>query len=177
MKMHRVPAIALLAVLAGCVGMNDAMTPSAKTSVDEFDGATIVRQAPVSAATGLSEDRHLLGFEWNQKFPDTVFITCGSAFGIRAIEGVSFNADGKVFEHLKPASTLTEFRNNGSLRRFQISLADFRTIAGASVVKMRLEGVDAYTVSTFGPGAGSGMAFINTKFAPFLDQVQQALKR
>lgn len=79
-------------------------------------------------------------------------------------------------ENLKPASATTEFRpGGGSFRRFEIPLADFTAMAQARVVKMRVEGINDYTVSSFGSDAG--MAIVNSKFGPFLQQVMEARRR
>lgn len=156
------------AALAGCAAMNDAMTPSVDTVKDDFDGKVIVRQSPVSAASSMSEAFHVLGFEWYEKYPDLIFITVGSAFRNQAIVNVAFNADNSVLERFKTASSFTEFRDSASYRRFEISWTDFVRIAGAAVVKMKVEGINNYTVSSFGVGS---RALVNSKFQPFLQQV------
>lgn len=161
--------------LMGCVGVNDALTPSAQTIVDQFDGRQIIRQAPISAASGLSEDFHTLGFEWMEKYSDLIFVTVGHAMQIRAIQDAAFNADGKIFDKLKPASALTHFEHGASFRRFEMPLDQFRVVARANVVKMRVGGINDYTVSSFGPG--SGEAIVNSKFAPFLTAVDAALAK
>ena len=170
------PQVALLAtvLLSGCTSMNDAMTPSVSTLVDPFDSKTIIRQPPVNAASGMSEAFHILGFEWNEKFPNLIFVTAGTAFRTQSIQSLAFNADGKVFENLKAANALTDIQEGRSLRRFEIPLADFQVIATSRDVKMHLGSINAYTVSSFGPGAGNGMAIVNLKFAPFLHQVALA---
>jgi len=169
--------LALVVVLAGCASTMDAMTPSASVIKDDFDGTIIVRQPLVNAASSLSEPFHTLGFEWYQRTPDAVFVTAGFATGVRSIQAVAFNADGKVIQGLKPASVLTDFDRAGGLasssRRFEMRLDDFVVIATADVVKMRVEGINDYTVSSFGPGAG--IAVVNMKFAPFLEQVRARL--
>jgi hypothetical protein len=161
-----------LVLLAGCASTMDAMTPSVTVIKDDFDGKLIIRQAPVNAASSVAEPLHTLGFEWNEKFPDTVFVTAGIA-GTKAITGVAFNADGKVITSLKAASDLTDFARGGALvasyRRFEMPLRDFLLVARARVVKMRLDGINDYTVSSFGPDAGT--AVVNVKIGPFLDQV------
>jgi len=161
--------------LVGCAGVNDALTPSAETFVDQFDGRQIVRQASVSAASGLSEDFHTLGFEWMEKYPALIFVTVGHAMQIRAIQDTAFNADGHIFDNLKPASALTEFAHGASFRRFEMPLDQFRALARANVVKMRVGGINDYTVSSFGIGAGQ--AIVNSKFAPFLTAVDTAIAK
>jgi hypothetical protein len=168
--MNRLICLILTALVTGCAGMQDAMTPSASVIRDDFDGKIIVRQSPVSAASSLAEPFHTLGFEWSQKFPDLVFITVGQAFQARPITSVAFNADGIVLDRIKPASVLTEYQDKASSRRFEMALLDFTSIAAAKVVKMRVESLNDYTVSSFGLGTGDGAA-VNSKFRPFLEQV------
>jgi hypothetical protein len=173
--MNRLICLILTALVTGCAGMQDAMTPSASVIRDDFDGKMIVRQAPVSAASSLGEPFHTLGFEWTEKYPNTIFITTGFAFGLRSIQDVAFNADGRIVDKIKQASVLTEFDRFGtatsSSRRFEMSLEDFRIIANAQEVKMRMGSINDYTVSSFGPATGVGAA-VNTKFRPFLDQIE-----
>lgn len=166
---------ALIGLVASCAGVIDTMTPSVKTSIDDFDGRQVIHQPPISAASSLSEAFHILGFEWVERHPDVIFITAGIAMQIRAIEGVAFNADGQIFNKLMLASSLTHFERSAggaSSRRFQIPLDDFAVIASARVVKMRLEGIDEYTVSSF--GLGSGVSAVNAKLGPFLNAVRAA---
>lgn len=163
---------ALIALVTSCAGVVDSMTPSTQAFVDEFDGRRIVRQPPVSAASGLGESFHTLGFEWMEKYPNSIFITAGVAMRTSAIADVAFNADGRIFDKLKLASSLTDFEYQASSRRFELPLEDFVVIATASLVKMRLGGINAYTVSSFGHGAGSSA--VNAKFGPFLDAVRIA---
>lgn len=155
---------------AGCASMNDAMTPSATVVQDKFDNSTIVRQDPVSAAAGLSDAWHTLGFEWISKFPKQVFVTAGTN-GTTRISGVAFNADGRIFDQIEFASEHTEFPDGWSTRRFVMPLADFLTVARAQSVQMKLSQGNNYTVSSFGPAYP--MAAVNKKIPPFLDKVLQ----
>lgn len=156
-------------VIAGCASVNDSLTPSVSVMKDDFDGATIVRQPPVSSSGSLSEGWHTLGFEWNQKTPDTVYITAGTN-GVVNITEVAFNADGKVISHIQPASALTEY-GSWSTRRFAMSWQDFLIIAKAKSVKMRLVRINDYTVSSFGPDYPN--ALVNAKIPPFVAKVQE----
>ncbi len=164
-------SVLVLAVLlvAGCATMNDAMTPSLSVIKDDFDGSLVLRQSPVSSSSSLGEGWHTLGFEWNQKNPDTVFITAGTN-GIVNITDVAFNADGQVISSIKPASTITEY-GQWSTRRFSMSWEDFLKIATAKSVKMKVVRINDYTVSSFGP-EHSG-AIVNTKIQPFVDKVRE----
>lgn len=170
--MRTLAVSAVIALFVGCAGMVDTMTPSAQTIVDDFDGRGIVRQSPISAASSLGEAFHTLGFEWMERYPNSIFITAGVAMQTRVITGVAFNADGRIFDNLKPASALTDHEHRASYRRFELPFDDFLVIATANVVKMRLNGINAYTVSSFGPGVGS--AAVNAKVGPFLEAVRTA---
>ena len=156
----------------GCASLNDAMTPSIESLQDKFDGSAILRQRPVNAAGSLGESFHLLGFDWSSCTPDSVFITAG-AVGTRAIRDVQFNIDGKFIRDAKPASTMTEFANGNSYRRFEIPIEVFIAIASAKSVKMRLDGINDYTVSSFGPEGTGSMAIVNSKFQPFVAKLRE----
>lgn len=176
MKNSRLITLSIaFAAVAACASMNDAMTPSLRVIRDDFDGATIIRQPQVNAAT-FGEAFHTLGFEWSQRTPDIVYVTAGT-IGITSLQDLAFNADGRVIENLKLASNTTSFDGTGamttSLRRFAISWDDFRTIATARTVKMKLSKTNGYTVSSFGPDAGNGMAVVNAKLAPFIEAVEK----
>ncbi|HEX9685471.1 MAG TPA: hypothetical protein VGA25_06440 [Burkholderiales bacterium] len=168
--------ICIATFLAGCAATMDAMTPSTSVIKDEFDGKMIVRQPPVNAASSMSEAFHTLGFEWTEKFPDSIFITVGFATDYRNIQDVAFNVDGKIIDKIKTASALTDHQYTGtfrsSYRRFEMGFDDFQMVANGKDVKMRVGGINEYTVSSFGPSAGHGVAIVNTKFVPFLDQVR-----
>jgi hypothetical protein len=164
---------ATLLILAACAG-GDAFTYSAIVSTDQADGKITIRQPPVSAQSGESGD-HLLGFEWNQKFPDVVFITAETGWGPRLIQSLTFRVDSRLFENLKPVSLKTDLRRSGVSQRFEMPLADFQIIATSSAVLMRIGGIYDFSVSSFGPGAGNGRAPVNAKFAPFLERIKLAI--
>lgn len=174
--MRLLAPLLVLALLAGCAATMDAMTPSTSVIKDDFDGKMIVRQSSVNAASGMGEAFHTLGFEWSEKFPDSIFITVGFVTGYRNIKDVAFNVDGRIIDRIKLASTLTEhepgvsFRS--SYRRFEMNIDDFIAVASGRNVKIRVVGINDYTVSSFGPDAGNGMAVVNAKFGPFLDEVR-----
>lgn len=159
----------LLAVLiAGCASLNSAMTPGISTSFDQYDESIIIIQPPVNATTGLAEDWHLLGFEWNQKYSDKVFLLVGVS-GIKNIMGVAFKiGDYEIIG--KEASTLTEY-GDWSTRRFVISKSDFIIMANADTVKMKVSSIDTYTVSSF--GQSQQLAVVSSKFKPFLEKIEE----
>lgn len=159
----------VLALLAGCA---DALTPSLRMQKDDFDGATIVRQPPVSSSSSLGEARHTLGFDWSSKTPNTVYVTAGG-LGAAAITALAFNADGLVIDNLKEASVITdrEFSRYGTFaeRRFAMTWDQFLAVANARSVKMRVTRLNDYGVSSFGPDHDG--AIVNTKLKPFADKV------
>lgn len=159
-------------LLIGCAATNDALTPSLAVIKDDFDGKLIVRQEPVSSASSISEAWHTLGFDWTEKTPDTVYLTAG-AKGIVNIEGLAFNADGRVYDNIKTASATTEY-GQWSTRRFAISWNDFLAIANAKSVKMRISKINDYTVSSFGP---AHPATVDSKIPPFVARVQELRAR
>ncbi len=156
-------------VFFGCASINDSLTPSMSVVKDDFDGSIIVRQSPVSATSSMSEGWHTLGFEWNQKTSDIIYITAGTN-GTVNITDVEFNADGNIISNIKTASTLTEY-GKWSTRRFSMPWDDFLKITNAKSVKMKVVQINNYTVSSFGP-ANSG-AIVNKKISPFLKKVQE----
>jgi len=171
-------AMAILC-LAGCASVNDAMTPSAHEQTDDFDGATIIRQAPVNAASSLSEAWHTLGFDWSSKSPASIYITVG-VYGISNISAVQFNVDGRMIGSSRAVATSTDYAsassgNEWSQRRFSMPLSDFRALAAGNDIRMRVEMIDTYSVSKFGP-ANSG-AIVNSKIGPFLAKVDAARHR
>ena len=156
-------------MLAGCAGMNDALTPSINAQKDPFDGSLIVSQAPVSASSSLTEGWHTMGFEWNQKFPDVVFLEVGTN-GITNVQGVAFNVDGDIIENIKEASSLTKY-GSWSTRRLVMPINEFVKVAQGRDVKMKLIQIDTYTVSTF--GISHSGAVVNSKFPPFLSKLRE----
>jgi hypothetical protein len=151
-------------VLAGCAGINQMLTPGVQIEVDTFDGQRRVIQAPVSAASGLSEGWHLLGFEWASGNPDLVYLDVGLT-GIDNVMGVKFNVDGVVIEGVV-VSPVTRFEKRNSYRRFSMPVSEFRVMAGAETVKMRVVTITEYSVSSFG-SAHKG-AVVSDKLLDFL---------
>tara|TARA_R110001583_G_scaffold30468_5_gene105286 strand:+ start:1022 stop:1486 length:465 start_codon:yes stop_codon:yes gene_type:complete len=149
--------------------MNDALTPSLNTHKDSFDGALIVSQAPVSSSSSLTEGWHTMGFEWNQKFPDVVFLEVGTN-GITNVQGVAFNVDGEIIENITEASVLTKY-GSWSTRRLVMPINEFVKVAKGRDVKMKLIQIDTYSVSTF--GVSNSGAVVNSKFPPFLNKLKE----
>jgi hypothetical protein len=153
-----------LIMLAGCASMNDAMTPSLKVERDDFDSSLRILQPPVSSS-GVSDDWHTLGFEWNEKTPKIIYLTVG-AMGITNISDAQFNVDGELIDSLKEASGFTSY-GDWSTRRFYLPIYDFVKLAKGNLVKMKVVKFDKYSVSAFGEGAGITRT-IDQKFPPFL---------
>lgn len=161
--------VIVFAVISGCANFNDKMTPSLSIHQDQFDGSITIEQPPVSSASGLSEGWHTLGFQWNQKFPNVVFLEVGVS-GITNVMGVAFNVDGQIIENIKEASTLTKY-GDWSTRRLVMPITDFVKVAQGNDVKMKVMQIDTYSVSSFGE-ANSG-AIVNSKFAPFIQKIKE----
>ena len=164
----------IVLLLAGCASMNDSLTPSLRVEKDSFDGAVVARQPSVGASSTMGEARHMIALDWNQKTPDTVYVTAGT-LGATAITALAFNADGRVIENLKEASAVTdrEFSRYGSFaeRRFAMTWTDFLVLVNARSVKMRVTRLNDYTVSSFGPEHDG--AIVNTKLLPFAEKVRE----
>ncbi|KHT61474.1 hypothetical protein RJ45_22750 [Photobacterium gaetbulicola] len=158
--------------LAGCASMNDALTPTVSVDIDNFDGRVIVTQPPVSSSSSLSEGWHTLGFQWQSAAPKKVYLEVGKS-GIVNIEGVEFNVDGEFIRDIPTASSLTNY-GDWSTRRFVIPISQFKKLASAQDVKMKVMTIDSYSVSSFGVSVSG--AVVNTKFAPFMTEVEKAAK-
>lgn len=168
--MKRLLLIFLTMGLIGCSSMNDALTPSVKVEQDQFDGSTIISQAPVSAASSLSEGWHVMGFDWSSKSPSVVFLTVGRD-SIVNIEGVEFNVDGVYIKEVPTTSPITDY-GDWSTRRFRVTLDEFKLLSNSNDTKMKVITLNGYTVSSF--GKENGGAVVNTKFKPFLFEINQA---
>ncbi len=78
--MKKMLCLALMVLLlSGCVSFNNAMTPSPVAFAYPFDGKMRVVQQLVSAASGLAEDWHTLGFEWSENNPNEVLLVAHAA--------------------------------------------------------------------------------------------------
>lgn len=167
-----ISALFLSLTLASCASMNDSLTPSLKVTKDPFDSTVTLSQKPVSSS-GLSEDWHTLGFTWKESTPDIVYLTVGTQ-GIDNVSGVQFMVDGKLIKTADTASVNTKY-GDWSTRRFYIPIDDFKLIATANLIKMKVIHIDTYTVSSFGEGAGMAR-IINSKFKPFIEALNKQLK-
>ena len=114
-----------------------------------------------------------MGFRWKSNAPRIVILDVGTQ-GIVNISAVHFNIDGDIIQFDKPASVLTEY-GDWSYRRFLMPLEQFRRMANAEVVKMKVIMIDNYTVSSFGRTENN--AIVNGKFRAFLEQVDTQLKK
>ncbi len=168
-------AVCMTTLLLGCgAALNSALTPSVSSKIDPFDGAVIIEQPPISAASKMGEVSHTMGFEWAESHPDTVYLTIGSP-GITSVQSVAFNVDGEIIDTAKAVSQFTDMKRDDyggrSTRRLSISLSDFKKIASGKLVKMKVSAIDTYTVSSFGT---STQATVGPKFEPFLQKVAEA---
>lgn len=160
--------LTLFIIISGCTSFNDTMTPSVSVQKDKFDGSLNLLQPPVSASSSLTEAWHTLGFQWDEKFPNVVFLEVGVS-GVTNVMGVAFNVDGEYIKDIDKASVLTKY-GDWSTRRLMIPIADFVKISKGKDVKMKVIQIDTYSVSSFG-SANYG-AVINTKFPPFIKLLQ-----
>ena len=151
----------------GCQSYNATMTPRTKVTADAFDGSRVITQPSVSSSASLTEDWHMLGFDWNSRTADKVFLTAGVR-GTNNVFGLDFNVGGKVIT-ARPASLTTEY-GPWSTRRFVVSRKEFETIATAPLVKMKVSGANSYGVSSFGTSTG---ALVGSKFPPFLQCLRE----
>jgi hypothetical protein len=159
-KRHLGALLALL--LSACASMNDALHPSTQVLKDDFDGSLVVRQQPVSAANGMREPWHTLGFEWSQKHPDTVYLLV-AANGAGNVSELAFNADGRIYDNLKLV--------NPASGRFAMPWGTFLALAEAGSVKMKVSRLDEYTVSSFGPKHPG--AAVNPRISTFVTTVRE----
>jgi hypothetical protein len=174
--MPRVRAIfSALAVLActACASVDE--TPSTagpRVFKDDYDGATIVRQAPVASGSGTTGD-NALGFEWKSKFPNRVILLAGTR-GVIRITGLNLEIDGDATQ-VHVASELTEYGDASaperwSMRRFEVSWADFKRMASARSVRMQVVGANEVFVTAFGKDALG--APVNRTLPPFFAKVR-----
>lgn len=154
--MKKLIFMAMMLVLSGCAGMgsamNDAMLPGTSVMKNDFDNSTIARQPAVVAnrPTLTNDDSaQLLGFEWVSSTPDIVFITPG-LLQIENIYDVALIADDQNIQGIKLASNSTVFERGQSVRRFSMPLDEFRKIAAARIVKMKITRNNDFSVSRFG---------------------------
>jgi len=163
----------LISLVFSCASINQGLTPGAKIIVSDFDNSIEIIQKPVSAASSLREGWHTLGFRWNNNAPDLIFLTVGIK-GIENISGVAFNVDDQIIR-AEVASNLTDY-DEWSTRQFSMSLNQFKKMAIAQIVKMKVLMIDKYSVSSFGQSKQN--AIVSGKFSKFLDKVNfQLLKK
>jgi len=120
---------------------------------DDYDGSTIVRQAPVNSGSDATGDWNALGFEWKSKFPNRVIIAAGTR-GVIKITDLVLEIDGEQVE-VKAASERTDYGDSAgaerwSMRRFEVSWADFNRMATARAVQVRIVGTNEVYVTSFG---------------------------
>lgn len=161
-------ALLVLALfLAGCAGVSERLSPSMEIVKDEFDGSTVVRQPPVTAAKGMRDAWHTLGFEWSQKAPNFVYLTAGASGNIA---DVAFNADGRLMFNLKTVGAPAG-AGRWTTRRFVMSWEEFAALANAKDIRMRVTRDGEHTVSSFGPAHPS--AAVNTRLTAFVTKVRE----
>jgi hypothetical protein len=83
--------------------------------------------------------------------------------GIVNITAVAFNLDAKIMQLNKPVNTLTDY-GEWSTRQFSMPLEQFRILASAKTVKMKVVMIDKYSVSSF--EKSKPLAIVVGKFSP-----------
>lgn len=149
----------LFASAATCVLVACASTPDAPSSSglqvlkDDYDGATIVRQAPVEAGIPGEADYNALGFEWRSKFPNRVVLVAGTR-GVIRVASLVIDVDGEPLG-VKTASEATAYGDPAagerwSMRRFELSWVDFERLAAGRSVRLRIVGPNEMYATSFG---------------------------
>ncbi|MES1982379.1 MAG: hypothetical protein V4443_07875 [Pseudomonadota bacterium] len=176
--------LAILLVLSGCTSsINKLTTPNAQVSKDKSDGSVYVRQPPVNASRdsfSSGDAWHTLGFEWLSRIPDTVFFTVGVIGQASQIQDLALIADDQVIQGIKPTSD-TNINIDQSVgiplkdtyRRYSMPLDEFRKVAAARVVKMKI--FRAHDTSSSQFGKDFPYVAVNGKFSPFLNKVDALL--
>jgi hypothetical protein len=179
----------LFVVLAGCAGMNDALTPKPKLIKDTFDGHYQVQQQPTSAGDSMSEGWHLMGLFWSSKAPEQAAITAGVSQEIKNIAVISFNIDGEITDFNNFTTAFTGFesdyvQNPGggggvtykkSLRTVSVPLDYVKKLALGNEIKLKVTFLDnTYSVSSF--GKNHPMAAVTQKLPQFLAKVDEGKK-
>lgn len=187
--MKKLATLLLFTVLAGCAGMNDALTPSSKLIKDPFDGHYQVQQAPVGAGDSMSEGWHLMGLFWTSKSPETAGITAGVNQEITNIAMISFNIDGQVTDFTNFTTAFTGFETDyvqtpggaggitykRSMRTITVPLDFVKKLAQGDEIKLKITTLDnKYTVSSF--GKKHPMAAITMKLPQFLTKIEEGKK-
>lgn len=168
MEIRKAIILTLAILVASCA----ALTPGIKIETDPYYDTTQITQPPVSAAASMSESWHTLGFWWSQKNPNEVVLIVGVQ-GIDNITDVEFKIDGQTTSTIKKFDRLTAYadsRSGWSTRNFSISLDEFKKLETAKDVKMKVESIDTYTVSSF--GLENKGALVNSKIKPFIDAIK-----
>jgi hypothetical protein len=174
MKVAKALLVVLFVIfLTACMSASQGPTPSAKATVDASDNTVRVIQKPVSAADNTKKGKNILGFSWKSTAPEIVMLEVGTQGNY--VKAVHFDIDGNTIQNNTPESTLTEYAV-WSYGTFKMPLAQFRTMANAKVVKMKvIYGTNSYRVTSFGKTKGNAM--VDSKFPPFLEQVDAHLKK
>ncbi len=171
--------ILITIIISGCASLNDAMTPGLQVSESDFDGTKFISQPVVGAnrpSLSTSDARNQLGFNWESKTPNEIYLTVGVAGDIANVQAAEFIADEIPITAGQPIDILTTFKTTkyfgtNSSNRFKITLADFKKIAAAHIVKYRITANGKEYTSRFGkeypfvPASG--------KFEPFLNKLTE----
>lgn len=135
---------------------------------DAFDDSlTLIQPAvPTRSITG----SHILGFVWSIKYPKLIFLDVGT-FGIVNVDSLAFNVDGTIIGSAETSSTITDYGETYSTRRFRIGIEDFMKVANGSNIKMKVGHINSYSVSAF--GLESDVAHVDNKLAQFIAKLKE----
>lgn len=164
----------LACACAACASVGDSKAPGLQVIKDDYDGSTIVRQAPVNSGSDATGDWNALGFEWKSKFPNRVIIAAGTR-GVIKITDLVLEIDGEPAA-VKVASEMTDYGDPAaaerwSMRRFEVSWADFDRMATARTVQVRIVGTNEVYVTSF--GADRTGAPVNATLPAFRAEVRK----
>lgn len=171
MKKLVLAAIVTAMSMTGCAQMNNAITPSVDVAQDEFTGATVVTQDVVSATDSMTDGWNLLGFIWNSYRPDYVYINAGVTDSPVNIKDTKFKVGNDFIQCKKTDQIFTSFQKTGSIKQCYMPLSDFKRIATADKVMLRIETGDGMSTSSFGAGSS---ATVSSKFVPFLAAIEES---
>jgi hypothetical protein len=166
---------ALVGALGACATVDEApAAPGLQVAKDDYDGATIVRQAPVAAGMPGEGDFNALGFEWRSKFPNRVVLVAGTR-GVIRVANLVVEVDGTPLP-AKVASETTEYGDPGagerwSMRRFEVAWDDFERIAAGRTVRLKVVGPNEMFGTSF--GSDHAGAPVNRTLATFRATVRR----
>jgi hypothetical protein len=151
--MNKLYGLLIAILITGC-GSTKPMV-----SVEKFSGKKIISTQPMRIYE--LDAQHALGFTWIEDRPKTVILKAGFV-GIKNVVSLQFNVDGEIYPVIEASSAITTFSkfgqgeatnifdNNISYRLFSVDTAFFKEVAYAQDVKMKVNGINVFSTTTFG---------------------------